>query len=395
MNPGNNTRSSIILPLFTIYFLCIAIYNPEVRGFNLSNYILLVTLTVSLFRFGLSLRVKRRTLVSIVLFYTAILISGFQSLTIEGFITLIKVFIPLCLYAVCSKVMSSPFQRDKVIKIFAVVNISACLTGMVKYYVLNDYGYTMIYLNSRIGRMRGSFLQPNVFATFLAITFPFGWCFFWNSIISAEKPTVKTMNRILLVLDLLINVFCVYLSRSRWSMLTIGMLVIMLPLALTKRRSRNSTIISIVGSVVAVICIVLVLYTNTNINRYFGYRLSNDVRKNAIVRAIELSKENAFFGLGLNHGIGGTLDSTIMNLLVDTGWIGLILYIGLCVICFIELLKIYKYKNDRTVLPFILMFFVFCIEMIGESILYNSLINCFLGVVWFLCLQDSKQIEKA
>lgn len=381
-------RSQIIFALFVIYFLCISIYNPEIYGFNLSNYILLIVAFTSVAILRTVTHIKKGLFLAVLFLYIVFTISAIQSDSYDGWILFIKLTIPVFCAVIASKTMKEEVGRNMMAKAFAVVNVCACITGIINYYVFRDQGYTMLYMNTRIGRMRGSFLQPNVFATFLVVTLPFSFFCFLGSGFSDEKIRKKRTKFLLLIMVLALNVFCIYMARSRWSMLTMALLLVWCPFVITKKNSKKNILLALGCTILVVTSMSLFLYFSSNATAFFGYRWSNDIRKRAIIQAFELADSNNFWGLGLAHGIGSTLDSTIMNLLVDTGLIGMLLFLGICIYCLICLFRNSKCSNRAIDRAFCLMFIGFCIEMIGESVLYNSLLNCFMGIIWYLCAHD-------
>ena len=381
---SNNTEQKILKFSLTIFSLCIAIYNPEIFGFNLSNFILLGITAVALMRTRIKTSVNKRILFTLIYFYIIILFSAIYSCTKNGFVLFLKLIIPLCFMFICSRVMADNISKKEICNIFALTNICACISGILRLYIFDDYGYTMLYNGTRIARMRGSFLQPNVFATFLIMTMPYSIYTIWFFI---KEKNNKLLYRLLLLVDILLNLFCIYMSRSRWSMFVLAIYIFIYIYLLLKNKTSGGKIAGLYISIF--ICGILYIFLNNNylISNFFSFRTSNNIRINSYTQAYELIKENHFMGLGLGHGVESVLDSTILNLLIDIGLIGAILYIFLCLFCFIELIKIKKIVGDL-ITPYMIMFVGFCIEMIAESILYNSLINYFLGIILYLSLSN-------
>lgn len=124
------------------------------------------------------------------------------------------------------------------------------------------------------------------------------------------------------------------------------------------------------------------LYSNSVVSNFFARRGSNEIRSSGFMLAYEIAQTHLLIGNGLAHGIGQILDSTLMNLLVDTGILGLVVFLGLCVYCMVRLIRNRSDLNN----PFCLMLICFFVEMIAESVLFNTSVNCLMGIIWFLCL---------
>ncbi len=386
--------SQYIFILLSFFFFCIAVYNPEIYGFNLSNYILLITSLITASMGLRTLRVKKIMFFLIILLYFILCVSALHSGSDNGFYIFTKLIVPICCMLVVSYIMRDEIGLSRVSNMLAYINLTAIIVGIFRFYILNDQGYTMMFMNSRIGRMRGSFMQPNVFATFLVITFPFAFCYFWNRIMKSYVGIKRIFYKAFLVITVLLNLYCIYMAKSRWSMVSIAAILLCYPYIFMKKRTKKRMIIAILGMLTIVFSMIAVLYFNDRINSFFGYRMSNEARKDSILLALETANKNLIFGMGLGHGIGKTLDSTIMTLLVDAGVIGVAVFLLMSLYCVIVLFRKCKEQDQSPLIPYLLMFTAFCVEMALETVFYNTLINCFLGIIWCLCLQSEGQTDK-
>ena len=97
---------------------------------------------------------------------------------------------------------------------------------------------------------------------------------------------------------------------------------------------------------------------------------------------------NDFLGYGIGIGISNLsfdiiLDGTIINLLVDTGIIGVGAYLLMMCITFKLLINKLICFNSFAGYMMLWSFCIFFIISVNESILYNALLNYFLALYIF------------
>lgn len=372
-----------------IYYFCIAVYNPEYASLNCSNYILCLIFVLSLVRMSMRLRVNRNALLIFSLFYLVLIIAVFQSQDIiNSLTTFIKLLVSLITCWIV-KTIAEHFGIEKVSKIFYRTNLVACFTGIIAFYVFGNTSYIMFFRDQVIPRMTGSFVQPNVFAAFLAITTPFG-IYTINSKYKLRGGYHKTVHLVSLLFFIGLNLFCVLQSKSRWSIVSIVIGYLISFTIFNDNLSKKKRVIA--GLVIAIIFVFGFIWSlNFDLFKGLFERNSTSIRLNSFLIAFKKASSSIFMGSGLGEGIKseGTaliLDSTILNLLVDTGFIGVLLFSLITIRSFKIILR--KSKTYYSMRPYLTMSLVLCVEMIAESILYNSLLNSFIGVMWFCGLRN-------
>lgn len=187
-----------------------------------------------------------------------------------------------------------------------------------------------------------------------------------------------------------LNLFCVLQSKSRWSIVSIVIGYLISFTIFNDNLSKKKRVIA--GLVIAIIFVFGFIWSlNFDLFKGLFERNSTSIRLNSFLIAFKKASSSIFMGSGLGEGIKseGTaliLDSTILNLLVDTGFIGVLLFSLITIRSFKIILR--KSKTYYSMRPYLTMSLVLCVEMIAESILYNSLLNSFIGVMWFCGLRN-------
>jgi hypothetical protein len=175
-------------------------------------------------------------------------------------------------------------------------------------------------------------------------------------------------------------------THSRWGVVSI---VIAYTISLTifnNKLSKRKRILAAFG--IAILFLIGFIWS-LNFDLLIGLfeRNSTSIRLNSFILAFEKASSNIYMGSGLGEGIQSEtttliLDSTIMNLLVDTGIIGVMLFVFLTVKSLKKILR--RSKCCKSIKPYLTMSLALCIEMIAESIFYNSLLNSFIGIMWLV-----------
>ena len=383
-------RKSILNILFATILIIIATYNPTFYGFHLSNYIVFTLGTFCLlFSNKTLLKIKKADICALILFYFIVFVFGLISFDKDSLSIAIKLLIPLLVASICSS-LNSPDKVKMISYYLFVANICACLTGIVHSYILKDVTYMMNYNDIWITRMTGSFVQPNIFAAFLIMTIPSGvWC-----ITTVMK--VRRIKYVYLIAFLCINLFCLFQSKSRWGILCLTFAFFVWFLCFSKKYLERSMKLMLVS--LLIICIVMMLLTSEYFLPYiqmvFGKRVSTSIRLESFTSALSIGFNNLMLGIGLGNAqetvSTSVLDSTYLTLFVETGLIGLVVFLWICIIVIKRLFTINKISNKSTYAPFLVMFIIMMVEMIAESILYNSLLNIFLGIIWYLAFSVSQ-----
>ena len=141
------------------------------------------------------------------------------------------------------------------------------------------------------------------------------------------------------------------------------------------------------------IILVSVWCVNSNFIDILFERNSTSIRLESIIVAFIKARENFFMGSGLGQGLSDIrnsmiLDSTFMNLLVDTGIVGVFLFLLMNAKCFINIFR--RACQNSNYQPYLEMLLILLIEMIAESILYNSLLSGFIGIIWSIGMRYSE-----
>jgi hypothetical protein len=295
--------------------------------------------------------------------------------------------LPLILFFVLLKNNIGANKIEHIFKILAFSNIIACLTAIYFYNNSSNNLYLMFFNGVAYKRMLGAFQQANVFANYIAVTFPF-------VLVILKKKRI--INKLFFVLFLLLNIYCLYYSYSRWTMISIVLATIILCIILNKKKissKKFKRIIIVVFVAAILICYMIVNLGKINSTIYLSHRNSTDIRYASILNALSRASSYAFMGNGLGLGLGNeVLDSTLMNLLIDTGIFGVLIYFILFGYMLHNSRKICKIdtKIENLTIMYSLMIFFFLSVL--ENVIYNTLINSFVGLYLFYIV-SYKRIE--
>lgn len=382
-------RKSILNILFAAILIIVATYNPEFYGFHLSNYMVFALGAFCLLYLNkTSLKIKRADLCAFLLFYFIIFVFGIIFFDENSLSIAVKLLLPLLVALICSS-LRCPDKAELISHYLLVANICACLTGIVHSYILEDVTYMMRYNDAWITRMTGAFEQPNIFAAFLVITLPSG---VW-SITTEIKRGVR---HVCLIAFLSLNLLCLFQSKSRWSILSLAFAFLVWFLCFSKRYLKRSKKILLV--LLLIVCVGLMLVTNdwflTYIQMAFGKRSSTSIRLESFTSALSIGFNNLMLGSGLGKAqkmvSTSVLDSTYLTVFVETGLLGLTAFLWICVRGTMRIAYLSKASDKSIYAPFLIMCIIMMVEMIAESILYNSLLNIFFGIIWYLAFSASQ-----
>lgn len=126
----------------------------------------------------------------------------------------------------------------------------------------------------------------------------------------------------------------------------------------------------------------------------FGKRTSTSTRLESFKSALSIGLNNLLLGSGLGKAqkmvTTSVLDSTYLTVLVETGLIGLAAFLWICFKSTRRISLLSKSSENTVYAPFLVMCIIMMVEMIAESILYNSLLNIFFGMIWYLAFSASQ-----
>lgn len=383
--------------LLMIYFFIIALYNPNIGNLNLSNYFLLFWFFIFLIFKNTKLKIynfKRINVMLIFVVFLYLLITLiFSTDKINSIILLLKLTVPYILSILLLNIINTKEKFNIFINILVCSGAFASLYGCIQYffglsdYVLQSIGGIVVY------RAVGAFNLPNVFASFLVLIIPF----MFYKIKVTQNKFIKLIN----IISLIITLTCLYLTYSRWAIIclviafSIYLIRRILHQIIHKRIRLNKKILLISPMILGVVIFLINKYFN-DIYVLFFNRESNDIRKSSIMYAIEKFNEN-IWGYGLGNGNNGIiLDSTYVNLLLDTGLIGLILF---SVLLFTVYVGFKRSSNSNISLGNIyniasISLLIFILNGVLETVLYNTMINIFLGIYLFILNADKKIVTQ-
>lgn len=378
-----------------IYFFVVALYNPEFRGLNLSNYLLVIGLLIVLLTKNKEFRIfnSSRKIIPIIgvgllfayLFLHTVMFSDNISVSI---IVVLKFSIPIIFCLLLLNTVKKHKQFIKLINIITYSGILAACYGCIQYYFkLSDY-ILMNVNGAVIYRAIGAFKQANVFASYLILIVPF--------IVYKIRNSESRHMKIFSISSLFVVLTAIYLTYSRWAIIS---LIFVYLVYFIKKLIRNllNKGIRITKKGYIKICLALLALPGFTIvfwqifNTYskkiyslFFNRNSNNVRINNIAYAFGDFK---IFGHGLGNGnVGTIIDSTYLNILFDLGLIGMIVTAFIFIYMYIKANNRakpnYSLKNIYVALE--LSLFLFMVNGSLESILYNSVINGFMGMYLFV-----------
>ncbi|MBX9988615.1 O-antigen ligase family protein [Priestia aryabhattai] len=261
----------------------------------------------------------------------------------------------------------------------------AAVYGCIQYFFgLSNYVLQEDVYGNLIYRSVGAFGLANVFATFLAMIIPF--------IIYKIKITKNKFSKFINVIFLALSLMGLYFSYSRWAIVCLLITFAMYSLRRFVHRVIHKKIsvfkITFLFPILIGVCIYYVNKYSETINTLFFDRGSNDIRGSNLTFVLQNFKP---WGSGLGNGNQGVIvDSNYVNVLIDTGVVGLALFLLLILTIYGGLRKRAKgdisFSNIHIVTA--LSFLVFILNGILETPLYNSVINIFLGIYIFVLNAD-------
>lgn len=370
-----------------LFLLVIASCNPLILGVNLSNLVLPLLLGKVLRCVVLgNSNINNYTIQSatICLFYVILSFYCIYSVDVEQSIVIyLKFFVPIIVYFyLCGKYAKGLYHEilDSILCYMCYANILGCLVGIVFLYFDIDINGSEFATSvgevagETVYRMKGTFTQPNIFAGFLVLTFP-GFIYKLRSFAISYR-----------LILFFIEMFCLYKTYSRWSMIALifSFIILMIKYAYDK---RVISIRKLILSLLILLLLVLVISILYNLG-YFIHEGSNLERITALSLATQYAMDNDFFGYGL--GIGLTrfplhiiLDGTLINLLVDTGLVGVLMYAMVCLLLVYNMSKKISLCHDLSLYMIFWSLCIFIIVSINETILYNTLLNYFISFYLF------------
>lgn len=376
--------------IFFIFLVIIALYNPIVLGVNISS-IFAISLVANGIKYVVlgNRSINNFTVLSFVvlLFYIISFFYCVNSLDQDkSFFVYAKFLLPVIVYVyMCGSFYKCNYSiiLNRLLKYMCYANLLACIAGIVFWYFnidvnVGEYeGYLGDVNGETVYRMKGTFAQANVFAGFLAITFP-------GIIHMIYKSAYKYRLHCFIMISL--ELFCLYQTYSRWSIIAIIVslfLMIIIYIYIHKKIKIRHFILGLFLLMAVIVCIVWLFLVG-----YFIHEGSNLERVLALQIAFQHAMNNDFLGYGIGIGISNLsfdiiLDGTIINLLVDTGIIGVGAYLLMMCITFKLLINKLICSNSFAGYMMLWSFCIFFIISVNESILYNALLNYFLALYIF------------
>ena len=310
------------------------------------------------------IRSKVINLYAILLFVFAIfstLLSDLGSLRFGAFM---KYLFLIIFFISTNSVVLSPKQLEFSFRSYLGLSIIISLLIILSYIFGYPHNASEFYQGRYSVGITGVFKNPNYLTYFYNLSF-FVICY----ILATVKLNLK--RKIILYLILGMFVVSSFFTGTRAALLVELMIILSMPIILAKKR-RLYTIIPLVIISVGVI----IYYWSTLVDLYDlfmgGRELTGDTsREEAWNCAINYIKESPFFGCGHNswYRIHGSnylewLHNVFLELILDQGFVGLLLFIGIISTGFRR-----TKKYDR---PFLLLFFAFStIPMFFQNGLYE------------------------
>ncbi|MDP4145744.1 MAG: hypothetical protein Q8936_14860 [Bacillota bacterium] len=377
-----------------LYFICVSLFNPVIYGFNVSNYILVISFLLLLVLRNVKLRIFSRNSNSAVicyLFYIIIAITIiYSSDKTISLIIYLKLGIPIIFTIILLNVVKTKDNFLRLINLIVYTVMILSIYGFIQYY----FGIGNYYLerigSERIIRATGTFKQSNVLASFIVLSIPF----IVYKISICKGKLAKCGNIFILIISLV----CLYFTFSRWAIICVvitfgGYAVKKYVINLIKKGIKLNRYNVLFFMICCIGMYFIYKYVN-DLYLLFVYRGSNTMRQNNLLMAYDVFK-NHIWGMGLGNGnVGFILDSTYMQLLVDTGIIGFLAFTAMMSVLYFQFKKISKqdsYNDIYNITKISLMIFI--INCFLETILYNSLINIFLGIYLFILNVDSRILQ--
>lgn len=371
------------------YFLSISLYNPEIYGLNLSSYMLFIPILYLLIVYNLKIRIPRMSDKIMLLFISlavvmcsSLLYSKSQN---NGIFEIIKITFSFICYLLFINIIKKERDMEIFIEIFIISTFVLCIYSILQ----SILGLSEYYLNpgdsNLISRVTGTFKQPNVLASYITLLIPM--CIY--KIKSSDR-----IYKIIYTIVLMSYILTIYLTYSRWSIVSISIVFICVGIKKILNLASNINIRRLIiykgGMLLILISILMLILTVPNNIKYIELDLSrgsDSIRLNSILKTLSLLEENPL-GLGIGSiGSMYTLDSSYIRILGDLGLIGLLIYIGLCYQIYINLLKrcpkIYRNFNNIYYAVYI-SFNIFLIISILESTVYSIFFSFYMGLYMFI-----------
>ena len=214
----------------------------------------------------------------------------------------------------------------------------------------------------------------------------------------------KTVKRFFWIPVMLINLYIVYVSGSRKSLLYMMVPVLFLIVFASNKRKRILRNLSIV------VCILIIGYlalrytnlANTKIGVIFnnlygavfedGYDVSATGRIEMIEYSFDMFKENPIFGKGIGT-IEGVMrvnldqehpitDCDYTSILVDLGMVGLVLFYSMHAILLLKIIKYFKYFNLEHIILAGFLIMLIINGFICRMYFNNNRIFIYLFIIW-------------
>ncbi|WP_213532893.1 O-antigen ligase [Paenibacillus sp. J45TS6] len=374
--------------------MSIAAYNPVIFGLNLSNIILIIGFIYILLVRNVKTKMfhyKKTNVMLIILLYvylsTTIIYSIDQLVSI---ITYVKIITPILFSVVLMNTITTLRKMEFFLGLLISSGYISAIYGCVQYFFgLTDY--RLVAINGELlYRATGTFQHANVYGSYLILILPF--------MIYKFSHAESQKNKLIHSLLILITHIAIYLSFSRWAIICLLIVYVLFGIRTIinslkfKKLPRWIILIPIIISTA-----VYVVYSNWGtIDLLFIDRGSNDIRYNSLNITITSFFDN-MKGFGLGNGNGGLiLDGTYFNLLVDAGFVGLLLYCILIFHILIGLKKKYSSCISLSNLYLIsnLSLLLFVLNGFLETNIYNTGLNIFLGLYIYLLNIDKDIFNK-
>lgn len=374
-----NSVYKFALYCLSFFYFVIGSYNPNILGFNFSNFILFFVIAI-IFLYSLDkIRILNVSAVLIFAFY----LFNFCLLNLVNIINCISIYFKMIIPAISMFIFFILLRKKQDVEFLyrtlLYTNIITCIIGIFNFYVLEDYGYTMMVDGLVTPRMRGSFLQPNVFSMYIILTLPF---MVWELHRTSNCYTSKKIQLLFYYGILLMNIFCLYMSKSRWSAICLVIASVFM-IFMDNNMQINRKILLYLATV---LLFVIILIGVTEYSHLF-YRNSDSLRLESILMAFGFISESILWGNGIGssfmayNSLGYILDSTYLNIAIESGLIGISLFLVINIMAFVSLMRKFKYKKE--LYPVLYMSIMIIIGCCLENIFYNSLINSFFGLMWY------------
>ena len=372
------------------YFIAISVHNPEIGGFNLSTYLLLLPIFGVILKHNLKIKLpnirdKKIIIMMCMYIYLWLHLSITNKGEIKAISEYIKIIFPLIIFIMLLNIIKNEKDFYKFIKLLIISTFILCIYGSIQ----SIFGLSTYYLASDakilVGRALGTFKQPNVLASYIVLVIPLCIHMIFVS---------KKLKKLFYISVFFIYILCLYLTYSRWaliSLITVFIFISIKSLYNIIKNINKKNIIYLYFSILIIITIIITISLNIDIIIEKFNRGSNSIRFNSIIQAIQIFRNN-IFGVGIgNNEIDFILDSSYLRFLVESGIFGFILLLFFYINIFINLKKRSNKLNnsfkDINYSVFI-SFNIFLINAILENIIYNIFFSFFIGIYIFISYKN-------